>query len=194
MKQNNLPAKQPRNFTRTEIVQAGVKHLTAGTRSVFDIGKDLGLTAKQINFSQLYMSLNRNYFGNGVQCAAKAYDVDISTPEGRRVASAYASRALQSDGVKLLCAMLLDREGLNDEAVDKQLAFMIEQNLDMKSKVLAIKEYNALRSRIKHTQEIIHRHVFDYTALTDSELKTFIELAEKAKINDEPRTAFAITN
>jgi hypothetical protein len=166
--------------------------LRGGTHTAFDIGKDLNLTPKQITFCELYTSLRRNYFGNGIEAAAEAYDIDISTPDGRRTASQYASAALRSDGVKLLCAMLLELEGLNDQQVDKQLAFLIEQNEDKKSKILAIKEYNALNSRIKHSTELIVKHVFDYTALTDSELKTFIELAEKAKVNDTPRTGIAL--
>lgn len=186
---SQLPQKQ---FTRQEIVDRGIRHLSEGTLTAFEIGKDLGLTPKQIKFCELYMSLRKDYFGNGIQAAADAYGIEISSPAGRANASRYASHALASDGVKLLCAMLLSQEGLNDEHVDKQLAFLIEQNADLKSKIMAIKEYNNLKGRIKNTTEVIHKHIVDFSAYTVDELETFTKLMEKGMIKDDPQTGIGL--
>jgi hypothetical protein len=180
--------------TRQEIIEAGVKHLKAGTRTAFDIGKDLGLSLSQIHFCCHYTSLSRDFFGNGIQSAAKAYEIDLDTPEDRKRASDKASANLRSDGVKLLINMLLSMEGFSDEGVDKELLWVVQQSVDLKAKVLAIKEYNALKARIKNVQEVHHTHTLDLTALSESELKSFIALGEKALINNEERPTIKIDN
>jgi hypothetical protein len=49
---------------------------------------------------------------------------------------------------------LLEESGLNDQWVDKQLAFVITQYADIPSKVAAIKEYNKMRNRITDKLDI----------------------------------------
>jgi len=51
---------------------------------------------------------------------------------------------------------------INDQVVDKELAFVIIQKAELSSKVSAIKEYNQVKGRIKqrmeHTGDIIIKH------------------------------------
>jgi hypothetical protein len=44
---------------------------------------------------------------------------------------------------------LYECSDLNDTVVDNELAFVIKQNADFGSKVAAIKEYNAIKQRVK---------------------------------------------
>jgi hypothetical protein len=48
---------------------------------------------------------------------------------------------------------LLEAGGFNDENVDKQHTFLLNQFADLKTKLGAIKEYNELKSRVKRTQD-----------------------------------------
>ena len=43
---------------------------------------------------------------------------------------------------------------INDQVVDKELAFVIVQKAELSAKVAAIREYNQLRSRIKNKLEL----------------------------------------
>lgn len=129
-------------------------------------GRDFGLNLKQTEFCKLYAS-DREFFGNGTQSYIESY-------KPKRVGNWYntarsrASELLTSPNVLKYLDYLLELRSLNDSYVDKQLEFLITQHADFKSKLGAIKEYNALKTRIR-------REVTLYTPdLND-------ESAEKAK-------------
>ncbi len=46
------------------------------------------------------------------------------------------------------------RLGFNDTEADKQLAFLMMQSADMRTKLAAIREYNALKGRVKKKIEL----------------------------------------
>lgn len=102
-------------------------------------------TLKQDRFCQLYVS--KEFFGNGVESYAEAYDIDISDPKQYRVAASSASRLLKDVNVLARIDELLEEAGLNDSFVDKQLYIAITQNADIGSKVKAIGEYNKVKGR-----------------------------------------------
>lgn len=105
------------------------------------------LNQKQQLFCTLYAS-DREFFGNGVQSYIEAYDPARDNQFWYDAACASASRLLRSAKVINEINRLLEVQGLNDVAVDKQLSFLIAQHADFKSKVSAIKEYNKLKQRI----------------------------------------------
>lgn len=105
------------------------------------------LTLKQTKFCQLFTSSDINFFGNATRCYAEAYGIDITTKEGEANASASSSRLLTNAKVEQRIATLLEKQGLSDSAVDAQHFFLIRQNVDLKTKMTAIKEYNRMRSR-----------------------------------------------
>ena len=111
-----------------------------------------GLNQKQELFCQLYASADRELFGNGTRCYMQAY-----SSEGKKMsvlaAMAAASRLLRDVKVIQRINELLEEGGLNDQNVDKQLLFVINQFADFKSKVAAIKEYNAMRNRVASKSE-----------------------------------------
>lgn len=105
------------------------------------------LNLKQQKFCELYAT-NREFFGNGVQSYVEAYDINLKKPGQYNYARAAASRLLTKDNILSYINELLDLI-LNDVHVDKQMAFLITQNADFGSKLGAIREYNALKERIK---------------------------------------------
>lgn len=109
--------------------------------------KDLELNAKRELFCELFAS-DREFFGNGTESYAEAYGYDLSNPAKYAAAAAGASRLLKNAKVLLRINEILEVKGLNDEFVDKQLAFVIVQNADFGSKIAAIREYNKLKGRI----------------------------------------------
>lgn len=105
------------------------------------------LTPKQQLFCEFYAG-NREFFGNGVQSYLEAYNPKRTGAFWYDAAAASASRLLRNVKIVKEINKQLEINGLNDQAVDKQLAFVIAQHSDFNSKVAAIKEYNKLKQRI----------------------------------------------
>jgi len=104
------------------------------------------LNEKQKLFCKYFVS--KDFFGNGVDAYAEAYNIDLSNPKGYNTAKVNASKLLTNTNILLCINHELDESGLNDNFVDKQLLFAITQNADLSSKVKAISEYNKLKQRI----------------------------------------------
>lgn len=146
------------------------------------------LTPKQELFCQLFAG-DREFFGNGVQAYAEAYDIDLRERGAYAGARASASRLLTDANVLARIDELLEVEGLNDQAVDKQLKFVIAQNADFPSKVAAIREYNKLKARIvdKSEQTIVADVTSNGESIAADPLAAgFVEYLKSAAIN-EPR-------
>lgn len=108
------------------------------------------LNPKQERFCQLYVS--KEFFGNGTESYAEAYDIDLSTKY--KSAQAAASRLLSNVIILDRINELLDDSGLNEQHVDKQHLFLINQNADLAQKMAAIREFNKVKGRI--TDKIEH--------------------------------------
>lgn len=104
------------------------------------------LNLKQEEFCKVYVS-ETEFFGNGTQSYIEVYK---PKQVGSWYKSAMASSSRLLSNVKIIDKIneLLQLQGLNDTAVDKQLAFVIAQYGDLTNKVAAIKEYNKLKQRI----------------------------------------------
>lgn len=109
--------------------------------------EDGELTPKQKFFCELYAG-EKEFFGNGVQSYIEAYNPDTTRGNWYKSAAASASRLLRNVKVVAEINRLLEVQGLNDTAVDKQLSFLITQHSDFGSKIAAIREYNKLKQRI----------------------------------------------
>lgn len=110
--------------------------------------KESSLNPKQQFFCELYVSSDKEFFGNGVQSYIEAYEPDRTVKNWYKSACASASRLLSNVKVIDEINRLLEINGLNDVAVDKQLSFLITQHSDFGSKIAAIREYNKLKARI----------------------------------------------
>lgn len=111
-----------------------------------------GLTPKQELFCQIYAS-DREFFGNGTQSYIEAYGVDITKKGAYLTARVEASKLLTKPNILKRIDEIFEESGLNDQYVDKQLAKLIIQDADFKTKLGAIKEYNALQQRIAERQK-----------------------------------------
>lgn len=105
------------------------------------------LRHRQELFCKLYAS-DREFFGNGVQSYAEAYNIDLLKKGAYGVAKVNASRLLTNANILDRINELMDIV-VNDIIVDKELAFTIIQKDNLHAKVAAIKEYNLLKERIK---------------------------------------------
>lgn len=105
------------------------------------------LNPKQKRFCELYAT-DREFFGNGVETYIEVYNPDTSKPNWYKSACASASQILSNIKVCEYINDLLSDGGLNDQFVDKQLLFLINQHEDKKAKINAIREYNKLKQRI----------------------------------------------
>jgi len=108
---------------------------------------------RQERFCELFTSASE-FFGNGVQSYIEAYDVNTSKPGAYESAKTGAFRLLHLDYINKRIDELLIEGGLNDQYVDKQLLFLIQQKADFRSKRAAIAEYNKLKGRI--TDKVQH--------------------------------------
>lgn len=110
------------------------------------------LNDEQAHFCRLYA--NGENRGNGVQCYAIAYKIDLTQIGSYNSARSNASKLLTQDNILSYIRDLFEDRDLNDTVVDNELAYVIKQNADFGSKVSAIKEYNALKARITKKLEL----------------------------------------
>lgn len=103
-------------------------------------------------FCQLYSS-NKEFFGNGVQSYVEAYNINLQKKGAYAAARANASQLLTKTNILKRIDELMDIY-INDQVVDKELAFVILQKSELSSKVAAIREYNQLKQRIKNKLEL----------------------------------------
>lgn len=108
------------------------------------------LNLNQIMFCQLFAT-HKEFFGNGIQSYIEAYDI---SPSKYQSAGACASRLLKNVKILAYINKILEKTGFSDEFADKQLSMLMTQNADFKSKLGAIKEYNALKMRITKKHEV----------------------------------------
>lgn len=134
------------------------------TKTVEDLAKkkkankEMTLNQRQELFCQLYAT-GKEFFGNGVAAYLEAYDgsIDRSKPNWYKTACQSASRLLSNVKVCERINSILEDSGFNDVHVDKQLALLLTQHADFKTKLGAIKEYNKLKQRITEKSEIEHK-------------------------------------
>lgn len=130
------------------------------------------LNPKQEEFCRLYAT-EVEFFGNGVQAYIESYKPNTTKPNWYKTACASASQLLSNIKVCERINQLLEENGLNDQNVDKQLLFLINQHADFKSKVSAIKEYNKLKTRITDKLDLTSKgeSINPYADLTTEELR-----------------------
>lgn len=105
------------------------------------------LTMKQDIFCKLYAT-DPYIFGNAKECYIKAYNSNEVT------ARSQASKFLELPHITARINEYLQMDGFNNENVDKQLLFVINQHKDLSTKVKGIQEYNKLKKRVTDRLEI----------------------------------------
>lgn len=106
------------------------------------------LNLKQEEFCKLYVSPDKDFFGNWVQSYIEVYKPDMSKKNWYKTCLSASSRLLTNVKVIARINELLEEGWLNDQFVDRQLLFLMQQYGDLWSKMSAIKEYNKVKQRI----------------------------------------------
>lgn len=131
------------------------------------------LNLKQDAFCKLYVSFDKEYYGNATACYKKIYGTT-----NQQVATTLAGKMLSNNKITARINELLSIEGFNDQNVDKQLLFIINQHKKLDVKMKGISEYNKLKKRVTDRLEIsIPKPILDI----DSDEETMRELDEKKK-------------
>lgn len=116
------------------------------------------LTLLQEEFCQAYINADRELFGNGVHCYlatfGTVYQAEKHRPMKYEVACVLASKELSKVNVISRINQLLEEGGYNNENVDKQHLFLINQHADLKTKMAAIKEYNNVKKRVDNSPKV----------------------------------------
>ena len=149
--------------------------------SAVDELKEEKLNERQERFCQLYAS-DREFFGNGVQSYIEVYQPDQTKENWYKQACVSASEILSNPKVTRRINELLEECGFNEVAVDKQLAFLIHQHEDKKTKLGAISEYNKLKKRIVSKLEI--KGLGKFEELSNEQLA---KLADGSEKGDSPK-------
>jgi phage terminase small subunit len=104
-------------------------------------------------FCNLYAT-QTEFFGNGTQSYIEAYDVDLTKKGAYASARTMAYKLLTKVDILNRIDELLESAVLNNQFIDKQLAFLITQHADFSSKMKAISEYNKLKQRITEKKKV----------------------------------------
>jgi phage terminase small subunit len=138
------------------------------------------LNPKQELFCKIFAS-EQEFFGNGVQSYAKAYGTDLTTKGGYATAKVNSHKLLTNANILAFIDKIMDIY-VNDQVVDKELAFVVLQKSDFGAKVAAIREYNKLKQRIIDKSETTIKD--ESKQVSEEELDGRIEnkLKEFAKI------------
>jgi len=103
-------------------------------------------------FCEFYTS--KDMFGNGSSAYCEAFNKNPKSPADWNAVRAASSRLLTNVNVCNRINEILDKQGFNDQNVDNQHLFLINQHADFKTKMSAIKEYNNLKKRTGQTVQL----------------------------------------
>lgn len=137
-----------------------VRNMTKKTSKKTATKTEDGLNLKQEEFCKLFANAefaDRDFFGNGTQCYLEVYGYKDDENQAKityETARANASRLLTKANIINRINELLETGGFNDQNIDKQHLFLINQFADLKTKIAAIKEYNTLKRRVENKIEI----------------------------------------
>lgn len=100
------------------------------------------LNPRQRKFVDYYVS-EGEFYGNGTRSYVAAYG-----NKNYQTARSMAKQLMDKPHVIAAINAKLDAAGLNDQNVDKQLLYTIQQHNDLSVKISGIREYNRLKKRI----------------------------------------------
>jgi len=105
------------------------------------------LNERQEAFCQMYVNGDREMFGNGVQCYLEVYEIDRTKPNWYKTACAASSQLLSNVKVINRIRELLEDGGFNEENIEKQHLFLVNQFTDLGTKMRAISDFYKLKGR-----------------------------------------------
>jgi len=109
------------------------------------------LTDNEALFVEYYYTQSSDTFGNGTQSILSAFgEGEFQTKNGTinyNFAGVKAYELLRTPKIYEAGRDLLNKQGYNDESVDAQHSFVINQSADLSTKLRAIDIYNKLQGR-----------------------------------------------
>jgi|TARA_R100001530_G_scaffold903_2_gene1577 hypothetical protein len=105
------------------------------------------LNERQEKFCQLYVNGDKELFGNGVQSYLEVYEIDKTKKNWYKTACAATSQLLSNIKVIDRIKDLLETGGFNDENVEKQHLFLLNQHSDYGVKMRALADYYKLKGK-----------------------------------------------
>lgn len=105
------------------------------------------LNERQKLFCTLYLS-DKWCFANATQSYAEAYQLNKKSQKQMNTARQNGYKLLTNTHIRAYMDKMLEAQ-LEEAAVDKELARIVQQNKDLHAKNGAISEYNKLKGRIK---------------------------------------------
>jgi len=118
-----------------------------------------------------------------IEAATEAYNIDQTKKGWRYTASAIAYENLLRPYINRRIRELLDELQLNDEFVDSEMAWVIQQRAELPAKNTAIREFNLIKGR--HAAEK-HEHKFE--GVSDEELEERVAKEVTRIIGDDSGT------
>lgn len=101
-------------------------------------GREYKLTFKEKLFVEKYLEA----YANGTEAMMQVYDV-----KNRKVAAAMAAEYLRKPNIYSYVNYLMEEYGYNDDNVEKQHLFLLNQASDLKSKAKAVEMFHKLRKK-----------------------------------------------
>jgi len=138
------------------------------------------LNERQEMFCQLYINGDKELFGNGVRSYLEVYEPDKSKPNWYKTACSATSRLLSNVKVMDRIRELLENGGFNEENIEKQHLFLVNQHTDLGVKMRAISDYYKLKGKYSPDKKDITLIKKD---LEDEEFSTLMQVYESNKDN-----------
>lgn len=113
------------------------------------------LNSNQLHFCELFVSSDKEFFGNGVQSYIESYEPDQTRPNWYKNACSRASELLSNPKVMAKISSLLEVGGFNDENVEKQHTFLINQYTDLGVKQRALSDFYKLKGKYAPEKSVI---------------------------------------
>jgi len=106
--------------------------------------------------------VSKETYLSGLYSYAKAYGYKLTSKKEVDVCKSNAYRLLTYPAIQDRIKELMERTGFDDASVDLEHLKMLRQDIDFKSKMAAIKEYNSLKKRTTPNAPTINQNIISY--------------------------------
>lgn len=106
----------------------------------------VSISNEQEKFCQLF-ARDEKLAGRPYECFMKVYGHDLEPHQTPEFVRKEAKALLTNDNIIQRINSLLEEDGFNDQNVDKQHLFLINQHADFSTKMKGIEHYNKLKKR-----------------------------------------------
>lgn len=150
-------------------------------------GEQFQMSYRQKQFCDSYLKSKGDSIGAVITAG---YNIEKNGGPDRRLASSIASENLTKPNICAYLNLKLKESGLDDEFVDKQLLFLINQYSDLRVKLSAVDTYYKLKGKYAPKKVDINSQRSDLKEMSDEELKRlafgddydrFVEFKSKTK-------------